>query len=134
MGAGGQVCGMAQVGGAEWVQVAGTWNGCRWQAHGMGMGGRHVEWMRPQKAAFRITVDNAKWPTNEPKNLFLAGLVSGVLLKSGAVGYPTSFSVLPVVEGAPHLKEVWGGPHPVFAKCGVPHPKCGLPHWEWGTL
>jgi hypothetical protein len=30
---------MAQVGGVEWVQVAGTWNGCKWQACGMDVGG-----------------------------------------------------------------------------------------------
>jgi hypothetical protein len=46
MGVGGQVCRMVQVGGMEWVQVAGTWNRCRWQAHGMGVGSRHVEWVR----------------------------------------------------------------------------------------
>ncbi|KAJ7723604.1 hypothetical protein B0H14DRAFT_2641787 [Mycena olivaceomarginata] len=122
MVAGGQVCGMAQVGGTEWVQVGGMWNGCGWQAHRMGVGGRHGEWMGvggwqhieqviiAQKADFRITVESAKWPTNEPKkNFFLAGLVSGVLLKSGAVGHPTNFSVPPAVGGAPHLKEVWGG-------------------------
>jgi hypothetical protein len=27
-----------------------------------------------------------------------------------------------------------GSPHPVFVKCGLPHPKCGLPHQEWGSL
>ncbi|KAJ7856110.1 hypothetical protein B0H14DRAFT_2579058 [Mycena olivaceomarginata] len=67
-------------------------------------------------AAFRITTDSAKRPRIEPKKLFSAGLVSGVLLKSKAVGHPTNFSVPPAAGGSPHLKEVWGAPHPVFSK------------------
>ncbi|KAJ7735696.1 hypothetical protein B0H14DRAFT_2639135 [Mycena olivaceomarginata] len=58
-----------------------------------------------------------------PKNFFLAGLVSGVLLTSGAVGYPTNSSVPSAVGGAPHLKEVWGGPHPVFCKMWAAPPQ-----------
>jgi hypothetical protein len=72
-------------------------------------------------------VESAKWPTNEPKKLFFGGTGIRGPTQSGAVGHPTNFSVPPVVGGAPHLKEVWGGPHPVFAKCGQPHQ-------EWGSL
>ncbi|KAJ7351637.1 hypothetical protein DFH08DRAFT_806356 [Mycena albidolilacea] len=80
MGAGGR--------NVEWVQVAGTWNGCGWQACGMDVGG----WVAVCRAD--------DW----------------VLLKSGAVGHPTNFLVPPAAGGAPHLKEVWGAPHPVFVK------------------
>ncbi|KAJ7675505.1 hypothetical protein B0H14DRAFT_2656442 [Mycena olivaceomarginata] len=109
MVAGGQVCGMAQVGGTAWVQVAGTWNGWEWQARGMDGGG----WV----AAYRA----GDW-------------YQGSYSKVGQWGTPQIFRFPPAAAGAPHLKEVWGGPHPVFAKCGLPHPKCGLPHREWGSL
>ncbi|KAJ7822919.1 hypothetical protein B0H14DRAFT_2598227 [Mycena olivaceomarginata] len=99
-----------------------------------GVGGTCAEqaWVQvqPQKAAFRITTDSAKRPRIEPKKLFFGGTGirdSGVLLKSGAVGYPTNFLVPPVAGGAPHLKEVWGAPHPVFVKCGAAPPGVELP-------
>jgi hypothetical protein len=50
MVAGGQVCGMTQVGGTEWVQVAGMWNGCGWQAQGIDAGG----WVAAYRAGVSV--------------------------------------------------------------------------------
>jgi hypothetical protein len=120
---------------AEWVQACGTGAGTGMQKDrgaGAYMIASYNNSLKWQLSGSPQTVQNG--PELSPKNFFSAGMVSGVLLKSGAVGHPTNLSVPPAAGGAPHLKEVWGAPHPVFAKCGLPHPKCGLPHREWGSL
>jgi hypothetical protein len=77
---------MVKVGDMEWVQVAGTWNRCGWQAHGMGVGGRHVEWVQVggwQACRAGISVQNKRgsegvvWKGNRPGVRFGVGIKSG---------------------------------------------------------
>ncbi|KAJ7790867.1 hypothetical protein B0H14DRAFT_2625589 [Mycena olivaceomarginata] len=92
-----------------------------------GTDGRHAEQVQVQAPGMGAGADSAKRARNEPKKHFFGGTgIRGPTQKWGS-GVPHKIFVPPAVGGAPHLKEVWGGPHPIFAKCG-------LPHRQWGSL
>ncbi|KAJ7789736.1 hypothetical protein B0H14DRAFT_2626950 [Mycena olivaceomarginata] len=134
----------ATTGEKKGVWVARVQSRCAEQVHGIngGAGGRCVE--QAQVQAWGMGGGPGVWCVEHtwvqawgmgegagsaelsPKNFFQQDWYQGSYSKVGQWGTPQIVRFHLQQEGS-HLKEVGGSPHPVFAKCG-------LPHQEWGTL